>query len=249
MFLISAFNLILYRPLFNALVLLYEYLPGHDFGVAIIVLTCFVRLLLYPSTLKSIKSQKVLQEIQPKIKEIQTKLKHDRQEQAKAMMELYKKEKINPLSGCLPILAQLPIIIALFLVLKNLASNFSSQNLVELYSFVPHPGEINPMFLGIMNLTVPSSVLAVLAGVSQFFQSKMIASKTKTSSAKVGDFSQMMQKQMLYFFPLFTVLILWRLPSAIGLYWMTTTLFSIGQQYLAFKPKDRLNSQDSLTKQ
>ena len=102
-FLTLAFNTILYRPLFNALLLLYEYLPGQDFGVAIIVLTCIIRLALYPSTLKSIKSQKALQEIQPKIKEIQTKFKHKKEEQGRAMMELYKKEKINPLSGCLPL--------------------------------------------------------------------------------------------------------------------------------------------------
>lgn len=235
-FLTVAFNTILYRPLFNALLLLYEYLPGQDFGVAIIVLTCIIRLLLYPSTLKSIKSQKVLQEIQPKIKEIQTKFKHSKEEQAKAMMELYKKEKINPLSGCLPLLIQLPILIALFIVLRNLAAGNIDGN--NLYSFVSGPGEINPLFLGIMNLTIPSSILAVLAGIFQFIQTKMITPKAKTSSDKSAGFSQMMQKQMLYFFPIMTVLILWRLPSAIGLYWLTTTLFAIGQQYLTFKPEN-----------
>ena len=228
-----AFDTILYRPLFNALVLLYECLPGHDFGVAIIVLTCIIRILLYPSTLKSIKSQRALQEIQPKMKEIQAKFKNDKAKQAQATMELYKKEKINPLSGCLPVLVQLPILIALFWALKNLAGNFGSIDTGILYSFVPDPGEINPMFLGVMSLTEPSIVLAVFAGISQFFQSKMLTSKT--SSGKSGDFSQMMQKQMLYFFPIFTILILWKLPSAIGLYWLTTTLFAIGQQYLTFR--------------
>jgi len=235
-FLSLAFNTILYRPLFNALVLLYNYLPGQDFGVAIILLTCAIRIILYPSTLKSIKSQKALQDIQPKIKEIQNKLKKNKEEQAKALMDLYKKEKINPLSGCLPLLVQLPILIALFLVLRSLSSGILDGDI--LYSFVSNPGEINPLFLGIMNLTAPSSVLAVLAGLFQFVQTKMITAKTKISAGAGPDFSQMMQKQMLYFFPILTVLILWRLPSAIGLYWLTTTLFAIGQQYLIFRPEN-----------
>jgi len=226
------FQTILYKPIFNALVLLYQYLPGHDFGVSIIVLTCVVRFLLYPFTFKSIKSQKVLQEIQPKIKEIQAKFKNKKEEQARAMMALYKEQKISPFSGCLPLLIQLPILIALFLVLKNLTLDKIDGNI--LYSFVPNPGAISPMFLGIMNLTQKSSLLAILAGVFQFFQSKMTIPQTKKNSKNGNDFSQIMQKQMLYFFPILTVFILWGLPSAIGLYWLATTLFSIGQQYLVF---------------
>lgn len=235
-FLTIAFNTALYRPIFNALVLLYQYLPGHDFGIAIIVLTCTIRLLLYPSTLKSIRSQKALQELQPKIKEIQAKLKGNKEEQAKAMMRLYKEEKINPMSGCLPLLIQLPILIALFWVLRNLTGDVDTIDPNLFYSFVSRPGEINTTFLGVMNLTVAYPALAILAGAFQFIQSKMIVSKNKPSKSS-GDFSQMMQKQMLYFFPIFTVLILWKLPSAIGLYWITTSLFTIGQQHLAFKSK------------
>jgi len=234
----TVFHTALYRPLFNALVLIYNFLPGHDLGIAIIVLTCIIRILLYSSTVKSLKSQKALQELQPKIKEIQDKFKKDKGEQGKAMMELYKREKINPLSGCLPVLFQLPILIALFLVLKGLAGNSSSLDPSLFYSFVPFLKEVNSSFLGIIDLTVPCYVLAVAAGIFQFFQTKMITGKNKTSPAsskKGADFSQIMQKQMLYLFPIFTMMILWRLPSAIALYWMTTSLFSIGQQYIAFK--------------
>lgn len=225
------FQTILYRPIFNALVLLYQYLPGHDFGVAIIILTLAIRFLLYPSTLKSIKSQKTLQEIQPKIKEIQSKFK--KEDQARELMALYKNEKINPFSGCLPLLVQLPILIALFLVIRNLSSGAIDGNIV--YSFISNPGKVNTIFLGIMNLTQSSPYLAVLAGILQFFQSKTMTPKTKKTSKDRNDMSQMMQKQMLYFFPFFTVLILWGFPSAIGLYWITTTVFSIGQQYLVLK--------------
>jgi len=232
------FNTALYKPILNSLVFLYEYLPGHDFGVAIIVLTCVIKVLLFPLSLKSIVSQKATQEIQPKIKEIQNKFKNDKEKQAKAIMELYKKEKINPFSGCLPLLIQLPILIALFLVLKNMSFNSDSINPALFYSFIPAPSHINPMFLGVVNLTTPSVVLAVIAGIVQFFQSKMIT--PKNISKKTDDFSQIMQKQMLYLFPIMTIIILWKLPAAIGLYWITSSLFSIGQQYLAFKPRQNV---------
>jgi len=232
--LINAFNLILYQPLFNALVFLYQYLPGRDFGVAVIVLTILIRIILYPLMVQSIKSQKVLSELQPKIQEIQSKYKDDKEKQARATMELYQKEKINPFGGCLPLLLQLPILIALYQVFWK---GLRPEAMTNLYSFIPNPGSIDPTFFGLINLGQASLILALLAGITQFFQTKMIT--PKTAKVKKGDqmsqFSGMMQKQMLYFFPIFTVFILWRLPAAIALYWIITALFSIGQQYLIFK--------------
>jgi len=97
--LVQTFNTILYQPLFNALVLLYEFLPGHDFGIAIIVLTILIRLLFFPLMAKSLKSQKTLTELQPKIRDIQQKYKKDKERQAKEIMELYQREKMNPFGG------------------------------------------------------------------------------------------------------------------------------------------------------
>jgi YidC/Oxa1 family membrane protein insertase len=231
--LVSSFNLFLYNPLLNILLLLYRYLPGHDFGIAVIVLTILIRIILYPLGNQAIRSQKVLQELQPKLQEIQGKYKNDRENQAKATMELYKKEKVNPFSGCLPLIIQLPILIALYRVFwRGLQPGVQTS----LYSFVPHAGQINPMFLGIINLSQPSPLLAVFAGIFQFIQSKMVSPQAKSSQRKTSDFSEMMQKQMLYFFPVFTVLILWRFPAALAIYWIVTTVFSIFQQYLIFKP-------------
>jgi len=226
-----AFHNLLYRPILNSLFFLYAYLPGHDFGVAIIFLTLFVKTILFPLSWKSIKSQKAIQEIQPKIKEIQKKFKNNKEEQAKALMELYKKEGINPFSGCLPLLIQLPILIALFLALKSLSGGGLKPDLF--YSFVPFSSDFSPFFLGRIDLTVPFFPLAILAGVFQFIQSKMLVSQP--SSEEQNDISQIMQKQSLYFFPIFTIMILWKLPAAIGLYWLTSTLFSIGQQYLIIR--------------
>lgn len=239
-FLISTFNAILYQPLFNALVFLYQHLPGRDFGIAVIALTLLIRIVLFPLMAKSIKSQKALSGIQPKIQEIQRKYKEDKARQTKETMALYQREKINPFGGCLPLLVQLPILIALYQVFwKGLHPGTMSY----LYSFVPDPGQINPVFLGVVNLAEASIVLALIAGVSQFFQTKMLMPKTKKVQPEAGQmaqFSSMMQKQMLYFFPVLTVFILWRLPSAIGLYWIVTALFTVFQQYLVVKkPKEQ----------
>ena len=233
--LISFFNTVLYQPLFNALILIYEYLPGHDFGIAVIVLTLLIRILLYPSSAQAIKSQAALSRLQPKIKEIQEKYKKEKEKQAMKMMELYKTEKINPFSGCLPLLIQLPIIIALYQVFWK---GFASDQMHFLYSFVPFSGVVNPTFLGMVNLNEPSAVLAVLAGISQYFQSKMIiSSSANKKEKKSNDIAQAMQKQMVYFLPVFTVFILWGMPSAVGLYWLATSVFSILQQYFILKPQ------------
>jgi len=233
-FFVSAFNTILYQPLFNALILIYLYLPGHDFGVAVIVLTILIKLVLYPLGIQAIRSQKSLAQLQPKMKEIQEKFKNNKEQQSRAMLDLYRKEKINPFSGFLPLIIQLPILIGLYRVFWR---GFGEFQLSSLYSFVPNPGQIDTTFLGMMDLAHASVVLAILTGIAQFFQSKMMAQK-QNKSAGSSDMSQMMQKQMLYFFPIFTVFILWRLPAAVALYWLTTTLFTIIQQYIILKKHD-----------
>jgi YidC/Oxa1 family membrane protein insertase len=190
--------------------------------------------MLYPLMAQSIRSQKALTELQPKIQEIQQKYREDKEKQAWAMMELYKKEKINPFGGLLPLFIQLPILIALYRVFWK---GLQPEAMGLIYGFVPNPGAIDPAFLGLINLGQASLVLAVLAGITQFVQSKMMMPKSQklVRNDKTAQFSDMIQKQMLYFFPIFTVFILWRLPAAIALYWIITALFSILQQYLIFK--------------
>src|SRR4030042_2639385 len=164
-FFFSVLNKILYKPLFNALVLLYQYLPGKDFGIAVIALTLVIRLILYPLMAKSIKSQKVLTELQPKIKEIQEKYKNDKEKQARETMALYQKEKINPFGGCLPLIIQLPILIALYRVFWK---GLQPEAMEKLYSFVPNPGIIDPTFLGFLNLADPNFIEAIVAGIAQY---------------------------------------------------------------------------------
>lgn len=242
-FFIGIFNAVLYQPLFNALVLLYEYLPGHDFGVAVIVLTVLTRLLFFPLGSKAIQSQRAMSEIQPKLRAIQEKYKDNKEQQARATMDLYKEEKISPLSGCLPLLIQLPLLIAMYQVFWR---GLRPESLQYLYAFVPFSGQINPLSFGFLDLSKPNWILAVLAGVGQFFQTKMMTTSSKKADLgvdgagktdKTSQFSDIMQKQTLYFFPIFTVIILFRLPAAIGIYWIVSTLFTIFQQYLILKKK------------
>ena len=240
-FIIDVFNTILYRPLLNALVIFYQLIPGHDFGVAVILLTILTRLIIYPLMTQSLKSQKALAGLQPKIQEIQDKYKADKEKQARELISLYQKEKINPLGGFLPLLIQFPILIALYQVFWK---GLRPEEMANLYSFVSQPKIIDPIFFGLINLAKSSLILALIAAIFQFFQTKMLTIyqpvglvKTPEKTDQMTSFFNLFQKQMLYFFPIFTVFILWKLPAAIAIYWITTSLFSLVQQYFFFKPR------------
>ena len=222
------FHLILTQPLLNLLIWLYNVIPGQDIGLAIIALTVLVRLVLYPSFQKSLKSQKHLQDIQPQ-DEIRARHKDDKEAQTKAIMEFYQKNKINPFSSCLPLLVQLPILLALFNVFRvGLHGDIANQ----LYGFVANPGAIDTYFLGVIDLAKPNAVLAVLAGGFQFVQSRMM---TRRNTATTDRMAAVMNKQMIYLFPLLTVFIGLRFEAGLALYWIVTTLFAIGQQYYIMK--------------
>lgn len=223
MFLITLYNEIIYRPLLNLLVFFYHYIP--DIGVVIVLLTLLIRLLMAPSFHKSLKSQKAMTDLQPKLSEVKEKYKNDKEGQAKAMMQLYKDHKINPLSSCLPLLAQFPILIALYQVFSKALNN----HLTGLYAFVPKPETINPFFLNLMDLSKPNIVLGVLAGLAQFWQSKMML--PKNSSASQDATAKAIQVQTTYFLPLVSVVFAVKLPAGLPLYWLVTTLFAVGQQY------------------
>lgn len=231
-------NVILYKPMFNSLVLFYNYIPGHDFGVAIILLTLLIKIILYPLSVSAFKSQKALQDLQPKIKQIQEKYKDDKEKLAKETLELYKTQKINPFTGLLLAFIQFPILIALYAVFSN---GLNPEQLINLYGFVSNPEHIKPLFVGLMDLSKPNIYFAIGAGIFQYFQTKMVSSVNKSSTSS-GDIAQAMQTQMLYVFPVITIIILWSLPSAIGLYWIVSGVFSIIQQYLIIKKVNSKNN-------
>jgi len=241
------FHIICYQPIYNLLIFLYNTIPGNNLGVAIILLTIIIKLLLNPFSSQAIKSQKALQNLQPKIEEIKQKYKDQKEKMGQAMMELYKQEKINPFSSCLPLLIQFPFLIAIFHVFQ---SGFNSVNHELLYSFISSPEKINPFFLGI-NLSNPNVILAVLAGGVQFWQTKMMTTTqppvqvAKLKEAKDESMTAIMNKQMLYFMPILTVWIGITLPAGLTLYWFILTLFMIVQQYYFFKKPIELNNKNN----
>jgi len=227
-------KLILYQPLFNALIFLVWLIPGHNVAFAIIVLTVIIRLILVPSSLKASRAQIRMRDLQPEIQKIQAKYKDDKQKQSQALMEFYKVNKINPLGSCLPLLIQFPILIVLYYVFIN---GLNTSHFDLLYSFVPRPEVINTMFLG-LDLAQPDRwILPVIAGVLQYFQSRQLMPPTNKGTQ---DTQAMISKQMMYMMPLFTVIIAGRLPAALPLYWIITTIFGIAQQWYAMKesPKE-----------
>lgn len=231
------FHTILYQPIFNAFVELYNIIPGHDVGLVILVMTILLRLLVYPLTNSSIKAQKSLQELQPKMDAIKKQYPNDQTKQSQEMMALYKTHKVNPFASCLPLLVQLPILWALYMVLRD---GLSSHNLAQqLYPFVSNPGTINSMSLGYFNMLKPNWALAILAGGAQYLQAKMTmrkpAPKAAGAGAKDEDMMAMMNKQMMYMMPAMTVLIGFGLPAGLTLYWFFSTLLMVAQQWWLFR--------------
>ncbi|HZJ41829.1 MAG TPA: YidC/Oxa1 family membrane protein insertase [Patescibacteria group bacterium] len=232
----NIFTTIFYQPVLNLLVFLYNITPFNDFGVAIILLTIIIKLIFWPLGSKAIKSQKALQDLQPKIDEIKKQYKDDKTESSKKIMELYKENKVNPFSSCLPLLIQLPFLWAVFRIFRTGVEN----NLDLVYSFISRPETINTVSLGFVDLANPNVYLAVLAGAAQFWQAKMVSTKkpaVKTPGAKDENMMAIMNKQMLYIMPAVTVFIGMSLPGGLTLYWLVITLVTAFQQLFVFKAK------------
>src|SRR3989338_1267147 len=218
---------IFYIPLFNLLILLFDVIPGHDLGVAIIVLTILIRLVFFPLSIKAQRSQRAINLLAPKIKEIKEKFQKDQAAQGAAIMALYKEHGVNPVAGCLPLLIQLPILIALYQVF---IAGLNVESLSLLYPFIPNPGTINPFFLGVIGITNPNRWIAVLAAAMQFVQSRQSLAYMNAAGSP-DPRAAMLNKQMMYLLPAFIIVIGWNLPAGLLLYWVTTTAASLVEQW------------------
>lgn len=224
------------------MVFIYNLIPGHDIGLAIIGLTIVVKAILYPLSKKSLQGQKALQGLQPKLEALKKQYANDKEGLSKAMMELYRQEKVNPLSSCLPLLIQLPFFWAIFRVFSD---ELSGKATTLLYSFVYHPGVMNPISFGFLDFSKPNIILAILAGASQFLQAKMMPMKqapVNNSATKDENMMAAMNKQMLYFMPVFTVFICLSLPSGLAFYWFFSTVLTILQQWYMFRNDNKPDS-------
>lgn len=225
---------LLWRPLFNVLVGLTSAIPGHYMWVSIVLVTALVRLILLPLSLKQAhqaqKNQGKMAGLQAELAAIKKQHPDDKQKQSAATMTAYRKAGVNPASGCLVLLIQLPILIALYRVFLT---HIGPESAHLLYSFVHLPEMVNLSFLG-ATLDQPSLRLAIVAGVMQFIQVRFFSPTPTPSPAAADDDSAKvmasMQRNMAYIFPAMTVFISLRLPSALALYWIISITFAIVQQ-------------------
>jgi YidC/Oxa1 family membrane protein insertase len=214
---------------------------GAAWTLSIVGLVVVIRIMLIPLFVKQIKAQRALQILQPEIKAIQKRYKDDRQKQSEEMMKLYRENGTNPFSSCLPILLQMPIFFALFHVLsygvqKEIAIGPMTQQLVEQASGATVFGApISATFLGTdeLRVKVVSLVLIALMTLTTFITQKQLLVKG-ISNAQSNPFLQQ-QKLLVYVFPFMFAIFGINFPIGVLIYWLTTNLWSMGQQYYVIR--------------
>lgn len=226
------FFTILYQPLYNLLVAIYDLLPAWGgLGLAIILVTALVKVFVLPMTYKSLKAQKEMQEIQPKINEIRERLKDDKEAMAKELMDVYKVHNVNPFASCLPAIVQMFVFIALY---KVLSAGLGEVNAEALYSFVHNPGVMSTYFLG-MDLHVAQPFLGIVAGVAQYFQAKQMVTQRPPKAARQSgegsaaldeDVAATMNKSMLYVLPITMLIVGLTAPAGLTMYIIVSTILT-----------------------
>ncbi|HVS79664.1 MAG TPA: YidC/Oxa1 family membrane protein insertase [Candidatus Paceibacterota bacterium] len=230
------FQAVFYKPLYNGLILLLNAIPGADIGIAVIVFTIIVKLILFPLTYKSIKTQIQMKRFEPELAKIREKY-TDKQEQALKVMEVYKQAGINPFASFFLVLIQLPILISLYYVFLH--SGLPTINPDLIYPFVHANRPIAMELFGLMDLSKSSIVISLLAAVATFFQMKYSASTMgstgvrKPNASFTDDLARTMTTQMKYVYPVFIFIIAYRLSGAVALYWLVNTLFTLAQELYA----------------
>ena len=216
-----------FDPLYNALMLLFKVLPWADAGIIVIILTILVRSAIFPLSRKAVLTQVKMAEIGPELEAIKEKYKDKAEEQARRTLALYKEKGVNPFSGILVIIIQIPIILALYQIFLH----FPEVNIELLYSFIKAPEHVNTVFLGLLDISAKSALIAFLAATTTYFQFQVsMQGQNKPKGNSFGDnLAKSMQSQMKYFFPVLVFFISYKISGVIALYWLTTNLFSIAQ--------------------
>lgn len=239
------FSVAFYNPLYNGLVFLISVVPYADVGIAVILLTVFVKLILFPVSIKAVKTQLSMRKLEPELKKIKEKYKKDKQELARQTMALYKENEVNPFSSILLIFIQIPIIFALYWVFFK--GGLPSINTDILYSFISEPSVVNMNFLGLIEVSEKNVILALFAGITQYFQIKLSLPPMKERPEKPSlkdDLARSFNIQMRYVMPFIVFFISYAISAAIALYWTTSNLFSIGQEiFVRRKIKEKFNNE------
>lgn len=253
------FNLLLIHPIVNILVAIYHLLATlglpYAFGFSIIVMTVVIRLLIYPLTASQLRASHKMQKVSPHVAKLKEKHKGDARALQQATMDLYKEHGVNPASGCLLAIVQLPILLALYNVFQNLISK-KPEDLVSYINNIVYSPALKLQhawdmhFFGLplhdtpeklfKTLGVAILLIPVITAILQFFQSKMMfaaqtAQQPTTEKSTEADFAKAMQTQSLYFLPLMLAFASWKFALGLSLYWNTFAIFGMIQQYLVQK--------------
>ncbi len=230
----NAYHLVVFDPLYNGLIFLFDTFPWIDAGLAVIIFTILVRLILYPLSKKSVVTQVKMKEIQPELEKIKQNT-PDKQQQALKVMELYKSKGVNPFSSFFLLFLQLPIIYSLYYIFVRSGLPVVDTNL--LYSVLKdNLPSINMHFLGFFDLAQRSIFLSVIASIAQFLQLHFsIASNSNPSPSSSGGNSSMdaaanMMKNMKYIFPVMIFFISYKISAVVAVYWTVSSLFTLGQE-------------------
>lgn len=229
------FNTFFLEPVYNIVVTFLNLIPGHDVGIAIILTTFAVKIILLPLNLSSQRSSYLMREAQVEIDEIKKKHSGDNKKIAEETMLLYKEKKIKPFTSILTLIIQIPVFFALYFVFKD-GINFN-QSLI--YSYIHFPENIQHLAFGFLDMTRQYWWLGVLTGITMFIFSKRQADTLKKMSPvlKVGEnkndfktiFAKNMQMQMTYFLPVISGISAAFLPGVIGVYWTINNILNIFQ--------------------
>lgn len=234
----TIWNTVIYEPIYNALIFIAQHITFQDVGLAVIILTVLIRLIMLPLSKKSIVGQYKMRALEPKVQAIKAQ-KLSKEDESKALFALYKEEKTNPFSGCLYILIQLPILFALYFTFIKGVSQPE-----HLYSVLSTDGLKNTL-LGLIDITKPFLPFAILAGVTQAIQAFLAPKPIAQPGSEQGfqyQFAKSMGMQTKFILPLVIIFIATKLAAAVSLYWTITNLFSIGQELYFRKALARANS-------
>lgn len=231
-----------FDPVYNTLIFFVDAVPGGDVGIAVILATIVVKLILFPLSIKAAKTQKIIKEIEPKMEEIKKNI-TNKQEQARAIMDLYSQKGINPFASILLMFIQIPIVIALyFSVYSGGGMPLPAINTELLYSFVPSPETVNMLFIGLIDITQKSLPLAVLASVFQFAHGYLAFPKLEPRDPKAPpsmkeDFTRSLQMQMKYVMPVIIGVVAYTISAIIALYFVVSSITAVIQELLIRKHK------------
>ena len=224
------FHTIFYEPVYNLIVFVLTIVPLHDIGAAIILATLIIKFLLLPLNLSALRTQYLMKRIEPEMNALKEEQKTNPQEASRKMMELYRREKINPFAGLFAVLIQIPVFFALYFVFSK--GLFADPN--SLYSFVHFPATLHTEAFGLFNVTEKNVVIAILAGLASYMYarrqtSSMVAKKESHEETFQDQFAKSMRVQLLYVLPVIVGVSAAFLPSALGLYWFVNNVVSYGQ--------------------